>query len=113
MGGKGKGAVRKDRLERQQHTNTAVRTYNKAATGLEHGHWAWTLAISLFCVCVSSPPSLCRVSTELCYRKQPWGLVKGFIEKNFWSGLDENFRHLGKDRCLAVPHVVLGLRWIS
>uniref|UniRef100_A0A8C5D188 GRAM domain containing 1Bb n=1 Tax=Gadus morhua TaxID=8049 RepID=A0A8C5D188_GADMO len=35
-----------------------------------------------------------RVSTELCYRKQPWGLVKGFIEKNFWSGLDENFRHL-------------------
>lgn len=37
-----------------------------------------------------------RVSTELRYRKQPWGLVKGFIEKNFWSGLDENFRHLGK-----------------
>ncbi|XP_074497628.1 protein Aster-B isoform X1 [Sebastes fasciatus] len=35
-----------------------------------------------------------RVSTELCYRKQPWGLVKGFIEKNFWSGLEENFRHL-------------------
>ncbi|XP_037533379.1 protein Aster-B [Nematolebias whitei] len=35
-----------------------------------------------------------RVSTELRYRKQPWGLVKGFIEKNFWSGLDENFRQL-------------------
>ncbi|XP_035240871.1 protein Aster-B isoform X3 [Anguilla anguilla] len=35
-----------------------------------------------------------RISTELRYRKQPWGLVKGFIEKNFWSGLDENFRHL-------------------
>ncbi|XP_067102105.1 protein Aster-B isoform X1 [Osmerus mordax] len=35
-----------------------------------------------------------RVSTELRYRKQPWGLVKGFIEKNFWSGLDENFRLL-------------------
>ncbi|XP_030650275.1 protein Aster-B isoform X1 [Chanos chanos] len=35
-----------------------------------------------------------RVSTELRYRKQPWGLVKGFIEKNFWSGLDENFRSL-------------------
>lgn len=37
-----------------------------------------------------------RVSTELRYRKQPWGLVKGFIEKNFWSGLDENFKSLGK-----------------
>ncbi|XP_035009529.1 protein Aster-B isoform X11 [Hippoglossus stenolepis] len=35
-----------------------------------------------------------RVSTELRYRKQPWGLVKGFIEKNFWSGLEENFRRL-------------------
>ncbi|KAM8853507.1 protein Aster-B isoform X1 [Synchiropus splendidus] len=35
-----------------------------------------------------------RVSTELRFRKQPWGLVKGFIEKNFWSGLEENFRQL-------------------
>nr|XP_008111957.1 PREDICTED: GRAM domain-containing protein 1B isoform X1 [Anolis carolinensis] len=35
-----------------------------------------------------------RVSTELRYRKQPWGLVKSFIEKNFWSGLDDYFRHL-------------------
>ncbi|XP_048857354.1 protein Aster-B-like isoform X6 [Brienomyrus brachyistius] len=35
-----------------------------------------------------------RASTELRYRKQPWGLVKGFIERNFWSGLDEYFRHL-------------------
>lgn len=38
----------------------------------------------------------CRVSTELRYRKQPWGLVKSFIERNFWSGLDEYFRHLGE-----------------
>ncbi|KAJ0004078.1 hypothetical protein NQD34_010292 [Periophthalmus magnuspinnatus] len=35
-----------------------------------------------------------RVSTELRYRKQPWGLVKTFIERSFWSGLDEYFRHL-------------------
>lgn len=40
-----------------------------------------------------------RVSTELRYRKQPWGLVKGFIERNFWSGIEENFRHLGKLKC--------------
>lgn len=37
-----------------------------------------------------------RVSTELRYRKQPWGLVKTFIEKNFWSGLEDYFRHLGE-----------------
>ena len=49
-----------------------------------------------------------RVSTELRYRKQPWGLVKGFIEKNFWSGLAENFRHLGKLECclLLLEYVV-------
>lgn len=41
------------------------------------------------CMCVS-----CRVSTELCYKKQPWGL-QDFIERNAWSGLDECFRHLG------------------
>uniref|UniRef100_A0A673MP72 GRAM domain-containing protein 1B-like n=1 Tax=Sinocyclocheilus rhinocerous TaxID=307959 RepID=A0A673MP72_9TELE len=35
-----------------------------------------------------------RVSAELRYRKQPWGLVKSFIERNFWSGLDEYFRYL-------------------
>ncbi|XP_057176627.1 protein Aster-B isoform X4 [Triplophysa rosa] len=35
-----------------------------------------------------------RVSAELRFRKHPWGLVKGFIERNFWSGLDEYFRYL-------------------
>lgn len=47
-----------------------------------------------------------RVSTELRYRKQPWGLVKSFIEKNFWSGLDDYFRHLGKScrNQLKEPH---------
>ena len=39
---------------------------------------------------------LLRVSTELRYRKQPWGLVKTFIEKNFWSGLEDYLRHLGE-----------------
>ncbi|KAG9351727.1 hypothetical protein JZ751_022978, partial [Albula glossodonta] len=43
---------------------------------------------------VAKNKSRLRVSTELRYRKQPWGLVKGFIERNFWSGLDEYFRHL-------------------
>ncbi|KAF7649207.1 hypothetical protein LDENG_00145000, partial [Lucifuga dentata] len=47
-----------------------------------------------------------RVSTELRYRKQPWGLVKGFIERNFWSGLDEYFRHLELE--LSKLDLVLG-----
>ncbi|XP_072449253.1 protein Aster-B isoform X2 [Chiloscyllium punctatum] len=43
---------------------------------------------------VAKNKSRLRISTELKYRKQPWGLVKSFIEKNFWSGLDDYFRHL-------------------
>ncbi|KAM6946233.1 protein Aster-B-like [Aplochiton taeniatus] len=51
-----------------------------------------------------------RISTELRYRKQPWGLVKGFIEKNFWSGLDENFRQLELELTKAEDHVNESLR---
>ena len=59
-----------------------------------HVHVSVCLCVSV-CVCVRVFVT-CRVSTELRYRKQPWGLVKGFIERNFWSGLDEYFRHLGQ-----------------
>ncbi|KAL1006527.1 hypothetical protein UPYG_G00073450 [Umbra pygmaea] len=35
-----------------------------------------------------------RVYTDVKYKKQPWGLIKSFITKNSWSGLEEYFRHL-------------------
>ncbi|XP_037613464.1 protein Aster-C isoform X2 [Sebastes umbrosus] len=35
-----------------------------------------------------------RVYTDVKYKKQPWGLVKSFITKNSWSGIEENFRQL-------------------
>ncbi|XP_070842769.1 protein Aster-C [Chaetodon trifascialis] len=35
-----------------------------------------------------------RVCTDVKYRKQPWGLVKSFITKNSWSGIEDNFRQL-------------------
>ncbi|XP_063167902.1 protein Aster-A isoform X2 [Candoia aspera] len=35
-----------------------------------------------------------RVSSEIRYRKQPWTLVKTFIEKNAWSGVEEYFQRL-------------------
>lgn len=38
----------------------------------------------------------CRISSDVKYKKQPWGLVKSFIEKNTWGGLQEGFKHLGK-----------------
>uniref|UniRef100_A0A8C5NV95 VASt domain-containing protein n=1 Tax=Jaculus jaculus TaxID=51337 RepID=A0A8C5NV95_JACJA len=38
-----------------------------------------------------------RVSTDLKYRKQPWGLVKSLIEKNSWSSLENYFKQLESD----------------
>lgn len=39
---------------------------------------------------------LARVSSDICYRKQPWSLVKALIEKNTWSGIEEYYRHMGE-----------------
>ncbi|XP_029003004.1 protein Aster-C [Betta splendens] len=35
-----------------------------------------------------------RVYTDVKYKKQPWGLVKSFITKNSWSGIEDYFREL-------------------
>uniref|UniRef100_A0A8C6WLF9 GRAM domain containing 1c n=1 Tax=Neogobius melanostomus TaxID=47308 RepID=A0A8C6WLF9_9GOBI len=35
-----------------------------------------------------------RVYTDVKYKKQPWGLIKSFITKNSWSGIEDNFRQL-------------------
>ncbi|KAM8823201.1 protein Aster-C isoform 2-T3 [Spinachia spinachia] len=45
---------------------------------------------------ISSSKRKCRlrVYTDVKYNKQPWGLVKSFITKNSWSGVEDNFRQL-------------------
>ncbi|XP_049420858.1 protein Aster-C isoform X1 [Epinephelus fuscoguttatus] len=35
-----------------------------------------------------------RVYTDVKYKKQPWGLIKSFITKNSWSGIEDYFRQL-------------------
>ncbi|XP_039974797.1 protein Aster-A isoform X2 [Xiphias gladius] len=40
-----------------------------------------------------------RVSSDICYRKQPWSLVKALIEKNTWSGIEEYYRHMESEVC--------------
>lgn len=40
-----------------------------------------------------------RVYTNVKYKKQPWGVVKSFITKNSWSGIEDNFRQLGVCVC--------------
>ncbi|TRY96043.1 hypothetical protein DNTS_021162 [Danionella cerebrum] len=48
---------------------------------------------------VNKHKSRLRVSSNICYRKQPWSLVKALIEKNTWSGIEEYYRHLEMEVC--------------
>lgn len=57
--------------------------------------------------------SLSRIYTDVKYKKQPWGLVKSFITKNSWSGLEDYFKHLGwyNDFFLTLPNLLFSLFW--
>uniref|UniRef100_A0A673G582 GRAM domain containing 1c n=1 Tax=Sinocyclocheilus rhinocerous TaxID=307959 RepID=A0A673G582_9TELE len=46
-----------------------------------------------------------RIYTDVKYKKQPWGLVKSFITKNSWSGLEDYFRHLGWYNAIYLPSI--------
>ncbi|XP_029959457.1 LOW QUALITY PROTEIN: protein Aster-A [Salarias fasciatus] len=48
---------------------------------------------------ISRTKSRLRVSSDICYRKQPWSLVKALIEKNTWSGIEEYYRHMESEVC--------------
>uniref|UniRef100_A0A672MCF5 GRAM domain containing 1A n=1 Tax=Sinocyclocheilus grahami TaxID=75366 RepID=A0A672MCF5_SINGR len=46
------------------------------------------------------------VSSDICYRKQPWSLVKALIEKNTWSGIEEYYRHMGEFSFFFCPYLI-------
>uniref|UniRef100_A0A3B3V834 GRAM domain containing 1A n=1 Tax=Poecilia latipinna TaxID=48699 RepID=A0A3B3V834_9TELE len=48
---------------------------------------------------ISKHKSRLRVSSDICYRKQPWSLVKALIEKNTWSGIEEYYRNMESEVC--------------
>jgi hypothetical protein len=43
---------------------------------------------------VSESQSRLCIFTQIKYRKSVWGLVKGFIEKNTWAGVDDFYSSL-------------------
>uniref|UniRef100_A0A3B4BLZ5 VASt domain-containing protein n=1 Tax=Periophthalmus magnuspinnatus TaxID=409849 RepID=A0A3B4BLZ5_9GOBI len=46
---------------------------------------------------ISNSKRKCRlVYTDVKYKKQPWGLIKSFITKNSWSGIEDYFRQLAE-----------------
>ncbi|VTJ79598.1 Hypothetical predicted protein [Marmota monax] len=54
--------------------------------------------LNRYCIIPSSKQKCrLRVSTDVKYRKQPWGLVKSLIEKNSWSSLEQYFKQLESD----------------
>ncbi|KAM4736296.1 protein Aster-A isoform 2-T3 [Anableps anableps] len=48
---------------------------------------------------INKHKSRLRVSSDICYRKQPWSLVKALIEKNTWSGIEEYYRNMESEVC--------------
>ncbi|CAI5661625.1 unnamed protein product [Oreochromis niloticus] len=48
---------------------------------------------------INKHKSRLRVSSDICYRKQPWSLVKALIEKNTWSGIEEYYKHMESEVC--------------
>ncbi|XP_053561807.1 protein Aster-C [Bombina bombina] len=54
--------------------------------------------VNKYCI-IRTSKQKCRlwVCTDVKYRKQPWGLVKTFIERNSWSGLEDYFKQLEND----------------
>jgi len=52
--------------------------------------------LSHFCIVkVSDSESRLTVVSEIKYRKTPWGIVKSFLEKNCWAGLEDHYLALG------------------
>ena len=43
---------------------------------------------------VNEEESLLTVLCDIKYKKAPWGLVKSFIEKNCWAGIEEHYEAL-------------------
>lgn len=54
--------------------------------------------VNRYCIIRSSKQKCrLRVSTDMKYRKHPWGIIKSLIEKNSWSSLEHYFKQLESD----------------
>uniref|UniRef100_A0A8K9X035 GRAM domain containing 1A n=1 Tax=Oncorhynchus mykiss TaxID=8022 RepID=A0A8K9X035_ONCMY len=59
---------------------------------------------------INKNKSRLRVSSDICYKKQPWSLVKALIEKNTWSGIEEYYRHMGETDLHCSLILLLGIK---
>lgn len=57
-----------------------------------------------FCILrCGSKQSRLVLNCQIKYRKSVWGIVKTFIEKNTWAGVEENFEQLKQQLQMAYP----------
>ena len=47
---------------------------------------------------VSESESFLTVLCDIKYKKSPWGLIKSFIEKNCWAGIEEHYSALSEGK---------------
>ncbi|XP_030606104.1 protein Aster-A isoform X2 [Archocentrus centrarchus] len=67
-------------------------------SGIPYQDYFYT--IHRYCITsINKHKSRLRVSSDICYRKQPWSLVKALIEKNTWSGIEEYYKHMESEVC--------------
>ena len=70
--------------------NVDVETTNADVPYADHFYVATHYCL----VKVSETESFLTVLCDIKYKKTPWGLVKSFIEKNCWAGIDEHYKAL-------------------
>ena len=70
--------------------NVDVETTNADVPYADHFYVATHYCL----VKVNENESFLTVLCDIKYKKTPWGLIKSFIEKNCWAGIDEHYKAL-------------------
>ncbi|XP_019332105.1 protein Aster-C isoform X4 [Alligator mississippiensis] len=94
--GKFTTATEKQILHKQSHKG---QSYLVDAEVLTHDvpYHDYFYTVKRYCItCMANQKCRLRVSADVKYKKQPWGLIKSVIEKNTWGGIQENFKQLGE-----------------
>ncbi|XP_042312668.1 protein Aster-C isoform X2 [Sceloporus undulatus] len=92
--GKSTAATEKQVLLKRSHKDQSYRIDAEVTTHDVPYHDYFYTVYSYCIDPLSSQKCRLRISSDVKYKKQPWGLVKNIIEKNTWSGIQENFKQL-------------------
>ncbi|XP_062983009.1 protein Aster-C [Elgaria multicarinata webbii] len=92
--GKFTTATEKQVLHKRNHKDQSYQIDTEVMTHDVPYHDYFYTVYSYRIARMSSQKCRLRISSDVKYKKQPWGLVKNIIEKNTWGGIKENFKQL-------------------